>query len=129
MKIVNVDLKKVEIGKFFPKENSVELKIKFTDGTDKDVIRNVLIDDPEEAAEEIVVSLRKLEKSLNRSEEEGLIIDNLMNIVIKDEDVLIGKISSFLCRIRVEMEKINGKKDEKGYLDMIRSLKSLKLEF
>jgi len=129
MKIVNVDLKKVEIGKFFPKENSVELKIKFTDGTDKDVIRNVLIDDPEEAAEEIVVSLRKLEKSLNRSEEEGLIIDNLMNIVIKDEDVLIGKISSFLCRIRVEMEKINGKKDEKGYLDMIRNLKSLKLEF
>ena len=28
-----------------------------------------------------------------------------------------------------EIKKINGKKDAEGYLDMIRNLKSLKLEF
>ena len=129
MKIVSLEVKKIGIGKFFPKENAVELRILFNDGVDREILKNTGIDDPQGAAEHILSSLRKLEKKLNKSEKEGSIIDNFINIVVKDEEALTEEISKFVHMVGLEIEKINSKKDAEGYLDIIRSLKSLKLEF
>lgn len=54
MKIVSLELKKVSIGKFFPKENNVELHIKFNDGQDKEIMKNADINDAEGSAENII---------------------------------------------------------------------------
>ena len=129
MKIVSLEVKKIGVGKFFPKENNVELRILFNDGSDREILKNADIGDPQGAAEGIITSLRKLEKKLNKNEKEGSIIDNFVNIVVKDEEAAIKEISNFIYRVGLEIKKINGKKDAEGYLDMIRNLKSLKLEF
>ena len=129
MKIVSVEVKKIGIGKFFPKEKSVELRILFNDGMDREILKNVNIKDSEGSAEDVISSLRKLEKRLNKNKEEGSIIDNFVNIVVKDEEDVTKEISKFIYRAGLEIEKINSKKDVEGYLDRIRSLKSLKLEF
>lgn len=129
MKIISLEVKKIGIGKFFPKENNVELRILFNDGSDREILKNVGIDDPEGSAEGIIAGLRKLEKKLNKNEEETSIIDSFVNIVVKDEEAVIKEISRFVYKVGLEIEKINSKKDAEGYLDMIRSLKSLKLEF
>ena len=50
MKIISLEIKKIEIGKFFPKENKVELSIFFNDGADKEILKVVDMSDPEIAA-------------------------------------------------------------------------------
>ena len=129
MKIIGIEFKKISIGNFFPKQNQVELNISFNDGSYKEISKTIDISTPEESAEDILTDLRKLEKSINKSENKESIIENFMNIVIKEEDEVISKTSKFIHNIGIKIEEIKGKKDAEGYLDMIRELKSLKIDF
>ncbi|MAH33046.1 hypothetical protein CL615_01515 [archaeon] len=129
MKIIGIEFKKISIGNFFPKQNKVELNISFNDGSDKEISKTIDISTPEESAEDILTDLRKLEKNINKSENKESIIENFMNIVIKEEDEVISKTSKFIHNIGIKIEEIKGKKDAEGYLDMIRELKSLKIDF
>ncbi len=130
MKIVSLELKKIEIGKFFPKQDQLELSISFNDGDDKKILKLVDMDNPENSAESILVDLRKIEKKLNKeNKEQGSIIDNYVNIVIKDEERLVRKISELIQKAKNKVDGIKSKSEAEGYLDLIRDLKSLKCEF
>ena len=130
MKIVGLEIKKITTGKFFPKENRVELDIIFNDGTDKEIFKIVDTSDPENAAEGILMDLRKLEKNIHKSSEnEESVADNFINIVVKEEDRLIKEIPHFIQKVKNQIDKIKSKNIAEGYLDMIRELKSLKIEF
>ena len=129
MKIVSLEIKKIGIGKFFPKKNEVELQIFFNDGADKEIFKTVDVNDFEKSTEEIILEMRRIEKEIHKNDNEGTIIDNYINIVVKDEDVLIKEISKFIQKVGIKMEEITNKKEAEGYLDKIREFKSLKLEF
>jgi len=129
MKIVSLEIKKINIGRFFPKDSEVELCIGFNDGTDKEVRKEVNFSDPENAAESILTGLRKMERNLHKdSENESITIENFVNIVIEDEDKLLEEISNFIQKVGIKINEINGKKEAEGYLDHIRELKNMKLE-
>ncbi len=129
MKIVSLDIKKIGIGKFFPKEDKVELDINFNDGVDKEILKVVDITDAESAAESILEDLRKLEKNIHKNNEnKELIVDNFVNIVVKDEDNTIKEISQFIEKIKNKIGEIKSKNIAEGYLDIIRELKNLKLD-
>ena len=129
MKIVSLDIKKIGIGKFFPKEDKVELDINFNDGVDKEILKVVDITDAESAAESILDDLRKLEKNIHKNNEnKELIVDNFVNIVVKDEDNTIKEISQFIEKIKNKIDEIKSKNIAEGYLDIIRELKNLKLD-
>jgi len=129
MKIVSLDIKKIGIGKFFPKEDKVELDINFNDGVDKEILKVVDITDAESAAESILEDLRKLEKNIHKNNEnKELIVDNFVNIVVKDEDNTIKEISQFIEKIKNKIDEIKSKNIAEGYLDIIRELKNLKLD-
>ena len=129
MKIVSLEIKKIEIGKFFPKKNEAELQIAYNDGTDKEILKTVDIADPDGSADSIITELRKMTKEIHKEDKEGTIIDNFVNIVVKNEDELQREISKFIQTVSIKIGEINSKKEADGYLDMIRELKSLKLEF
>ena len=130
MKIVSLEIKKMEVGKFFPKENRVELDIFFNDGSDKEIFKMVDISDAKGSAEDIFEDLRKLEKNIHKNNShEELIVDNYVNIVIENEDSLIKEVSEFIQKIKNKIEEIRQKNVAEGYLDMIRELKNLKAEF
>jgi len=130
MKIISLEIKSVRIGKFFPKEGKVELDIFFDDGADKDILKVVDISDPEGAAEDILMELRKMEKSINKNDEnKELIVENYVNIVIKNEDNILKEISEFVRNVGNKITEIKGKDVAEGYLDIVRELKNLKLEF
>jgi|TARA_Y100000310_G_C20346810_1_gene652387 hypothetical protein len=131
MKIVGLEIKKVKIGKFFPKKNEVELHIFFNDGADKEIFKTVKIDDSEHAGEEVLADLKKMIKNIHREDvKEGeSIIENFLNIVVKQEDEFIEETGKFLEKVKIKMEGLINKKDAEGYMDLIRELKSLKLEF
>jgi len=130
MKIVSLEIKKIRIGRFFPREDKVELDILFNDGNDKEIFQIVDISDPTRAAEDILMDLRKMEKNIHKdSENRELIVDNYVNIVIKNEDGLIKEISSFIQNVGNKISEIKQKDVAEGYLDVIRELKNLKVEF
>ena len=129
MKIISLEIKKIRIGKFFPKEDKVELDVFFNDGNDKEIFKVVDISDPEGAAESILAYLRKMEKAIHKnSEVKELIVDNFLNIIIKDEDRLLKEISEFVQRTENKINEIKGKNVAEGYLDIVRELKNLKLD-
>ena len=131
MKIVSLEIKKVEIGKFFPKKNEVELHIFFNDGADKEIFKTIDVNDGGHAGEEILADLRKIIKNIHKKDikEEELIIENFLNIVVKQEDRFIEETAKFIEKIKIKMEEIKNKKDADGYMDMIREFKNLKLKF
>ena len=130
MKIISLEIKKIRIGKFFPKEDKVELEVFFNDGNDKEIFKIVETSDSENAAEGILADLRKMEKNIHKSDEnKELIVENYVNIVIKNEDYIITETSEFIQKIKNKIDEIKQKDVAEGYLDIIRELKNLKVEF
>lgn len=130
MKIVGIEIKQISVGSFFPKEDKVELDILFNDGNDKEIFKIVDITDAEDAAEGILMDLRKMEKNINKpSGDKELIIDNYVNIVIKNEEGTIKEITRFIQKVSNKIDEIKKKNVAEGYLDIIRELKNLKVEF
>jgi len=130
MKIISLEIKKIEVGRFFPKEDKVELDIFFNDGSDKEIFKIVDASDAVGAAEDILIDLRKMEKNIHKNEEDKeLIVDNYVNIVIKDEDDLVKEISGFIQKVKNKMDQVKQKDVAEGYLDVIRELKNLEIEF
>ena len=130
MKIISLEIKKIEVGKFFPKEDKVELDIFFDDGSDKEIFKIVDASDAVSAAEDILMDLRKLEKNIHKNNEnKELIVENYVNIIIKDEDNLVKEISGFIQKVKNKIDEIKQKDVAEGYLDIIRELKNLKIDF
>ena len=130
MKIISLEIKKIRIGKFFPKEDKVELEVFFNDGNDKEIFKIVETSDSENAAEGILADLRKMEKNIHKSDEnKELIVENYVNIVIKNEDYLINEISGFIQKIKNKIDEIKQKDVAEGYFDIIREMKNLKIDF
>ena len=130
MKIISLEIKKVSIGKFFPKENKVELDILFNDGGDKEIFKTVDVSDAEGSAEAVLADLRKMERNIHKnSEADNPIVDNLINIVVKNENETIKEIARFIQKIGIKIGEIKSKNEAEGYLDKIRQLKSLKVDF
>ena len=130
MKIISLEMKKVSIVKFFPKENKVELDILFNDGSDKEIFKTVDVSDAEGSAEAVLADLRKMERNIHKnSESDNPIVDNLINIVVKNENETIKEIARFIAKVGANIEEIKGKNAAEGYLERIRQLKSLKVDF
>jgi len=130
MKIISLEIKKVSIGKFFPRESKVELDIFFNDGSDKEILKIVDVSDAEGSAESILADLRKMEKNIHKnSEARSSIVENFINIVVKNENETIKEIARFIQKVGARMEEIKSKNVAEGYLDRIRQLKSLKVDF
>ena len=129
MKIIGLEIKKITIGKFFPKEDKVELDIIFNDGTEKEIFKIIDASDPKNAAEEILTDLKKLEKNIHKNSDQEYAVDNFINIVVKEEDMLVKEIPQFIQKVKNHIDKIKSKNVAEGYLDVVRELKSLKIEF
>ncbi|MCH7681346.1 hypothetical protein IID10_18615, partial [candidate division KSB1 bacterium] len=82
------------------------------------------------AAEGILIDLRKMEKNIHKNNENREnIVDNYVNIVIKDEDQLVDEIAGFILDVKKKIDEIKQKDVAEGYLDIIRDLKNLEIEF
>ena len=128
MKIVSLEIKKIKVGRFFPREGRAEFHIMFDDGAEKEIKKEVDFADSENAAENVLIVLRKLEKRIHSDDENyGMTLENFVNIVIKDEDKVLKEISNFIQKIGIKISEINDKKEADGYLDRIRELKNMEL--
>lgn len=129
MKIIGLEIKKIIVNQFYPKEDKIELKIDFNDGSDKEFYKKVSISGADMSGNEVVSSLIKLMKKIHDDPVEGeTLADSYVNVAIKEEENWIESISDFVEKAGIKVNEISNKKESDGYLDLIRNLKGMKLE-
>jgi len=128
MIISNLELLKVEIGKFYPSKEQVELLLTYDDGNVHKLTHSVFVSDASVAAESII-SLLKKNARLSHEKVSEVEEGQEINIVMKDEEERKSEVASFIDKLAEHMNSLKGTKVAEGYLDKVRDLKHLKLYF
>ena len=129
IKIVGVEFKKIKVTKFLPKEKKVELTIFFNDGEDKEILKIVNLEGIEGLAESVVEDIKAMEKNINKEFDGEMLLENSVNVVVKDEDNLPRKINEFLKNVSEGIDKVRASKAADGYLDLVNKVNRMSLEF
>ena len=96
MKTINVKFKQINVTNFSTRDETVELEILFNNYK---TIKTLVIDDPEEIANNLIIEVRRKVKEINQRPASDNILDNILTITIENEERIINKISMFICLI------------------------------
>lgn len=129
MRKILVKLKKITINNFSPKEKTVELDIHFNDGADKEITKKVSIDNPRGLAEQVILEIRNLEKSIHQEFSGESILDGIVNVVFEDEDKTLHRMTLFLSKVCEKIDDVRTSRDPSAYLGLINRVNSMKFEF
>jgi hypothetical protein len=125
MKDINIKIKQINILNFSAREGSVEFEVYFNDYK---TIKNVVIDDPEELAYDLVTEIRRKVKDVNQRPDSDNILDTIVNVLIEDEESTIKKIAMFLGKLADRINAIQNTTQAENYMDSINTVKSMVLE-
>lgn len=128
-KIIGVEFIKIKVNKFLPKEKKVEFSISFNDGEDKEITRSIDLSSIEGVAENIVDDMMKMERNINKEFNGAELVDDAINVVVKNQEGLLPKINSFLRDVSEGMEKVRSCHEADGYLDLVSKVNRMKVEF
>jgi len=129
MKIIYVEFKKIRVTDISIREGVISLEIIYANEKDKEISRETRIEDPRKEAEKIFNELKKMETSVHQEFNGEKFLDNYVNIVIKEEDAVMDKLTDFLRTAKDKITEIKSLKDSTGFIDKINALKLMKLEF
>jgi hypothetical protein len=129
MKAINVDLKGIKVASFSPSKEEVSFSISFNDGKDKEITKNVRLDMTEDVALQIIRDIRKVENSLHAEFDGKAVLDDYINIVIKDEDKVTEKLKHFISKVFEKIKVIKSQKIAEGYMSLINQVNSMNLDF
>lgn len=129
IKIVGIEFKKIKVNKFLPKEKTVEFTIFFNDGYDKEIIKNINLAGIEGAAENIINDIVNMEKNINKEFDGEVLLENSVNVVVKNQESLFPKIKEFLRNVSGGIEKVRACQSAEGYLDLVAKVNRMYLEF
>ncbi len=127
MKIVSLEIKKIELKKFIASKQQLELGIIYDDGNLTKLIKNVDSSDPEKSAQSLISDIKARVHAIHKEKMDSVL--GQVNLVVKREVRLKHEIALFLSKANKYLQQINNKKDAAGYLDIVRELKNLKIEF
>ena len=126
MKTINVKFKQINVTNFSTRDETVELEILFNNYK---TIKTLVIDDPEEIANNLIIEVRRKVKEINQRPASDNILDNILTITIENEERIIKKNSMFLAKLSDKIKEIKHLTESGNYLNSISLLKSMKLEF
>jgi len=129
MKAVDVDFKKIDIVDYYSQLDQVKVRVLFSDGKEKALVRQFSITDPGKQAAEMISEIRT--KLKEQHSEHSLDDHPLANALVlrfkQEEDRLHEKLAKFLAQTR---EKIrSGRLAKLSYLDMEKKVKGFTSEF
>jgi hypothetical protein len=126
MKTINVKFKQINILNFSTRDETVELEILFNNYK---TIKSLVIDDPEEIANNLIIEIRRKVKEINQRPASDNLLDNILTIIIENEERIINKISMFLAKLSDKIKEIKNQTQSGNYLNSMNLIKSMKLEF
>ncbi len=128
MKSIKVDVHRMEVAKFHPKE-PVEFKIFFNDGADKCLMYSSEMKNPVMDATAVLGKIKRYEKDNNKPIEEDHFLDGYCNVNLGDEEIVTEKIANFFKRVLDEKKKLMMQRDHTRYLSDLNCMMSLKVSF
>jgi hypothetical protein len=126
MKDINVKIKELNVLDFSTRDSSVTFEL-VSDNCK--INKTIVIDDPEEIADDLILEVRRFVKSKNKRPESEDILGNIINVKIEEEDKIISKISFFLGKLSDSIDIVKNANTSNNYLKLINEVKSMKLEF
>ena len=129
MKAINVKFTGIKVTGFNAQHGSLTLEIGFNDGVEKQLSRTTLIDNPEQLANSIVNEIYHLEKTIHSGFNERDILKSHVDIVVRNEDAVVRELTRFLMKADERVRIILKAKLADGYLNKIKELNRMSLEF
>jgi predicted DNA-binding protein (UPF0278 family) len=130
MKTVSVKFVGIEVASYNARDEHLEIRVLLNDGKDKQMIKQLRIEDPAGQADEI---LKEVREKLKKAHSTGPSYDSdpLSGIVhikwMQDEELVQERLAKFIAALR---EKIrNAKRKNISYYDLERQMGSLKTDF
>ncbi|MEM4239642.1 MAG: hypothetical protein QXM31_01065 [Candidatus Woesearchaeota archaeon] len=130
MKSVAVKFVSADVAAFNARDEHLEVRVVLNDGRDKQMIKQMRLEDPVHQADEII---REVRDKLKKAHSSGPSYDDdpLAGVVhikwMQDEELVQEKLAKFLAALR---EKIrNAKRKNISYYDLEQQMRLLKTEF
>jgi hypothetical protein len=129
MQVINVELRRIKVASFSPSKEDVSFIINFSDGKDKEITKTLKTVKGDEAALEVIKDIRGVETRLNAEFDGKAVLDSYINIIIKDEDKVNEKLAAFFSKVFEKVKVIRNQKSADGYMALINSVNSMRLDF
>ena len=129
IKIVSVEFKIIKVNKFLPKEKRVEFSVFFNDGDNKEILRSIDLNSIGGVAENIINDIVDMEKNINKEFNGEILLENSVNVIIKNKEGLLPKINDFLKKVSENIDKVRAHQSSDGYLNLVNNVNNMKLEF
>ncbi len=130
MKSVPVKFVGVEVASYNARDEHLEIRVLLNDGKDKQMIKQLCIEDPARQADEILKEVRERLKKAH-STKHNYDDDPLAGIVhikwLQDEELVQERLAKFLAALREKTR--NAKRKNISYYDLEQQMRSLKTSF
>ena len=129
MKAINVEIKGIRVSSFSPGKKEVSFLIEFNDGKDKEITKNVRLDDESEVHINMIKDIRKVENSLHAEFDGKSVLEDYIRIIIKDEEKVTEKMKHFVTKVFEKVNVIKNQTVADGYMGLINQVNSMRIEF
>lgn len=129
MSLIKLEFFEIKVTKYLPLQNSVEFCIQFDDGTKKEMYKIIQIKNPEKDTEEIIEEVKKVALNSYRRFEGGYIKEIKANFMITKETETRARLTKFVRDTGILIETIKNKKSSDGYIELIKKINSMKINF
>ncbi len=122
MKAVDVDFKKIDVLEYYSQLDQVKVRILFSDGKEKALVKQFSITDPVKQASEIIGEIRSKLKDQHKefSLDDHPLAGQLILRFRQEEDVVHEKMAKFLAQTRERIR--SGRLAKLSYYDMEKKI-------
>ncbi len=128
-KIVDIVFNKLIVNKAIPKNNSIEISLFYNDGEEKEITRNINVEDPPKSASDIVEDIINIQKNKNKKFEQNMITQNNLKIIIDNKEQILDRLEEFLKIVNDKILSVRECKEPSKLLDLVRKINKMELEF
>jgi len=128
MKPINVKFLSMKVSGFNAQQGSISMEINFNDGNNKQVVRKTIIDDARALSNSIVDEIIQMEQRIHY-EVDSRELKTVVHVNIHNEYEIVDRMTNFLSSISHMIKNIMVAKLADGYMDKIKSLNRMKIDF
>ncbi|MFH1398605.1 MAG: hypothetical protein ABIG95_00665 [Candidatus Woesearchaeota archaeon] len=129
MKIINITLLRIRVTGFFPREEQVEFEVSFDDGKQKQFHKTAKITDHKSIVNRIFLEIKTMENSAYKEFDGETLTANSLKIIFQNEKSARKALEVFFIELIGRIAMVKNIKIAEGYMDAIRCVRSMRLEF
>ena len=129
MRIVPIQLQKIEINSFLASQNQIECAVHLHDGSSSQILlKKLQIHDVEQSTEQLLSYVKDTIHKVHEEQIQESVADTSVTIALSGEDFTRKELPTTLQKAKQLLDQVSSKKDADGYLDLVRNIKNLKVE-